>query len=53
MKTILLTASIVSNLFLCALLYGFTSGKVERNHDTIGAMYDAERVAKPVTLTRN
>lgn len=57
MKTVFLTASIVSNLFLCALLYSFASGKIERNpdtrvaieQDTIGAMYDT---ARPVTLAR-
>lgn len=31
MKTVVLTASLVTNLFLAAMIYGFTSGKVERH----------------------
>jgi hypothetical protein len=51
MKNIILTASIVSNMFLAVLLYAFTSGHIEKPQTDY--LTEISAAAKPVHLSRN
>lgn len=50
MKNIILTASIVTNVFIGLTLYAFTTGKVEKSR--VDYVTELEDFARPVKLAK-